>query len=218
MLSCVCVCVCAKRFFSQWCFVRIVLGDCSTGTVYLLQGEATSRAGSGKGVLLLRRAYLRWGKEPTALPFIILPPVTPLAEVEMASQKTFLFQFNVWFDWCFQNTFFEHFSAERRWSTRLEVDDSPSFPIFSLDVRTVFFFIMFHFHPICSLQIQEYFASLNIHIWEAFGQSECTGPHTLSTKDAWKIGSVGRPLQVTNLLCFLFTGCTRAFHAYLTPC
>lgn len=43
----------------------------------------------------------------------------------------------------------------------------------------------------------EYFASLNMHIYEVFGQSECTGPHTYNKADAWKIGSVGRPLEVS---------------------
>lgn len=47
------------------------------------------------------------------------------------------------------------------------------------------------------LQILEYFASFNIHIMEAFGQSECTGPHTASTPMAWKMGSVGRPIVVS---------------------
>ncbi|CAM9800153.1 unnamed protein product, partial [Choristocarpus tenellus] len=44
------------------------------------------------------------------------------------------------------------------------------------------------------VQILNYFASLNMHILEVFGQSECTGPHTTNTPQAWKIGSVGRPM------------------------
>ncbi|CAM9369790.1 unnamed protein product, partial [Hapterophycus canaliculatus] len=40
----------------------------------------------------------------------------------------------------------------------------------------------------------EYFASLNIHIMEVFGQSECTGPMAVSTREAWKMGSCGRPM------------------------
>lgn len=45
-------------------------------------------------------------------------------------------------------------------------------------------------------QILMYFASLNLHIFEVFGQSECTGPQTHNTKEAWKMGSVGRPMVV----------------------
>ena len=32
---------------------------------------------------------------------------------------------------------------------------------------------------------------------EVFGQSECTGPHTINSFDAWKIGTVGRPMPGT---------------------
>lgn len=46
-------------------------------------------------------------------------------------------------------------------------------------------------------QIVEYFASLNIHILELFGQSECTGPQTFNTAEAWKIGTCGRPMVVS---------------------
>jgi long-chain-fatty-acid--CoA ligase ACSBG len=28
-----------------------------------------------------------------------------------------------------------------------------------------------------------------------FGQSECTGPHTVSSPGNWKIGTCGRPIQ-----------------------
>ncbi|CAN0485340.1 unnamed protein product, partial [Scytosiphon promiscuus] len=45
-------------------------------------------------------------------------------------------------------------------------------------------------------QVLEYFASLNIHVMEVFGQSECTGPQTMNITEAWKIGSCGRPLLV----------------------
>jgi long-chain-fatty-acid--CoA ligase ACSBG len=34
----------------------------------------------------------------------------------------------------------------------------------------------------------QYFASLDIPVFEVFGQSECTGPHTISMEGAWKIG------------------------------
>jgi len=40
-----------------------------------------------------------------------------------------------------------------------------------------------------------YFASLDIPIYEIFGQSECTGPHTMSMAGEWKVGSCGRPID-----------------------
>lgn len=40
-----------------------------------------------------------------------------------------------------------------------------------------------------------YFASLDIQVYEVFGQSECTGPHTVSFTGRWKIGSCGRPIK-----------------------
>eukprot|EP00981_Chlorochromonas_danica_P006596 scaffold1438_cov173-Ochromonas_danica.AAC.1 len=43
-----------------------------------------------------------------------------------------------------------------------------------------------------------YFASLDIPVFEVFGQSECTGPHTVSFGKSWKIGSCGRPLAGTS--------------------
>ena len=42
-----------------------------------------------------------------------------------------------------------------------------------------------------------YFASLDIPVYEVFGQSECTGPHTISKEGAWKVGFCGRPLEGT---------------------
>jgi long-chain-fatty-acid--CoA ligase ACSBG len=55
-----------------------------------------------------------------------------------------------------------------------------------------------------------YFAALDIPIYEVFGQSECTGPHTACINWAWKIGTCGRPLlgttskvdPVTGELCY----------------
>ncbi|CAM9925915.1 unnamed protein product [Pylaiella littoralis] len=49
-----------------------------------------------------------------------------------------------------------------------------------------------------AIETLEYFASLNIHIMEIFGQSECTGPMAVSTVDAWKMGSCGRPMLGTE--------------------
>ena len=43
-----------------------------------------------------------------------------------------------------------------------------------------------------------YFASLDIPIFEVFGQSECTGPHTIGTNSTWKIGTCGRPIKGTE--------------------
>jgi long-chain-fatty-acid--CoA ligase ACSBG len=40
-----------------------------------------------------------------------------------------------------------------------------------------------------------YFASLDIPVYEVFGQSECTGPHTVSAARQWKIGYCGRPVN-----------------------
>ena len=57
-------------------------------------------------------------------------------------------------------------------------------------------------HPIypfaAAPQTLEYFASLNIHIFEVFGQSECTGPMAVTTREAWKMGSCGRPMLVSG--------------------
>ena len=46
-----------------------------------------------------------------------------------------------------------------------------------------------------SVEVLEYFASLDIPILELFGQSECTGPHTSNFSYAWKIGSIGRDVR-----------------------
>jgi len=43
-----------------------------------------------------------------------------------------------------------------------------------------------------------YFASLDIPVYEIFGQSECTGPHTVSCEGMWKIGTCGRPMYGTE--------------------
>eukprot|EP01038_Epipyxis_sp_PR26KG_P016834 gene16834-23050_t len=55
-----------------------------------------------------------------------------------------------------------------------------------------------------------YFASLDIPLYEVFGQSECTGPHTISVPNLWRIGTCGRPIKgsqtkidpITNELCY----------------
>jgi len=45
-----------------------------------------------------------------------------------------------------------------------------------------------------SVETLNYFASLDIPVYEIFGQSECTGPHTVSAPGEWKIGYCGRPM------------------------
>lgn len=45
-----------------------------------------------------------------------------------------------------------------------------------------------------SIETLKYFASLDIPVYELYGQSECTGPHTSSKFNQWKFGYCGRPL------------------------
>jgi len=42
-----------------------------------------------------------------------------------------------------------------------------------------------------------YFSQLDIQVYEVFGQSECTGPHTCSYGYEWKVGTCGRPMYGT---------------------
>jgi len=62
-----------------------------------------------------------------------------------------------------------------------------------------------------------YFASLDIPIYEVFGQSECTGPHTVSGPTCWKIGTCGRPMKGTESLIYPNTGelCYRGRHIFM---
>uniref|UniRef100_A0A7S2Y6D0 AMP-dependent synthetase/ligase domain-containing protein n=1 Tax=Entomoneis paludosa TaxID=265537 RepID=A0A7S2Y6D0_9STRA len=48
------------------------------------------------------------------------------------------------------------------------------------------------------VKILRYFMSLDIPIMELFGQSECCGPYTINKLSAFKIGTVGRPLEGTE--------------------
>ncbi|RHY71066.1 hypothetical protein DYB38_001641 [Aphanomyces astaci] len=50
-----------------------------------------------------------------------------------------------------------------------------------------------------SLETVNFFAALDIPLYELFGQSECTGPTSFSMTGAWKIGTVGRPMQGTQM-------------------
>jgi len=43
-----------------------------------------------------------------------------------------------------------------------------------------------------------YFSSLGLPIYEVFGQSECSGPQTVSCAGNWKVGSAGRPMVGTE--------------------
>jgi long-chain-fatty-acid--CoA ligase ACSBG len=51
-----------------------------------------------------------------------------------------------------------------------------------------------------------YFGCLNIPVYEVFGQSECTGPHTVSYAGEWKIGTCGRPMLGTQSIIVPATG------------
>jgi len=66
------------------------------------------------------------------------------------------------------------------------------------------------------LKVFKYFSSLNIPIMELFGQSECTGPHTINHPGAFKFGSVGRPLLGTESMIDETTGelCYRGRHIF----
>jgi long-chain-fatty-acid--CoA ligase ACSBG len=66
------------------------------------------------------------------------------------------------------------------------------------------------------VKILQYFASLNIPIMELFGQSECTGPHSVNRYDAFKIGTVGRPMIGTETKLDAQTGelCYRGRHIF----
>jgi long-chain-fatty-acid--CoA ligase ACSBG len=65
--------------------------------------------------------------------------------------------------------------------------------------------------------VLDYFASIDLPILELFGQSECTGPHTVNTPTAWKIGTCGRPLPGTESKIDPDTGeiCYRGRHIFM---
>ncbi|CAM9492674.1 unnamed protein product [Phaeothamnion confervicola] len=68
-----------------------------------------------------------------------------------------------------------------------------------------------------SVEVLKYFASLDIPIYEVFGQSECTGPHTFNTIEAWKIGTCGRPMAGTETRIVPENGelCYRGRHIFM---
>jgi long-chain-fatty-acid--CoA ligase ACSBG len=48
-------------------------------------------------------------------------------------------------------------------------------------------------------EVVEYFGSLDLPIFEFFGQSEGTGPQTVCMQGSWKIGTCGRPIDGTEM-------------------
>jgi long-chain-fatty-acid--CoA ligase ACSBG len=66
------------------------------------------------------------------------------------------------------------------------------------------------------VKILKYFTSIDIPIMELFGQSECTGPHASNKLEAFKIGSVGRPLPGTETMIGPDSGelCYRGRHIF----
>jgi long-chain-fatty-acid--CoA ligase ACSBG len=65
-------------------------------------------------------------------------------------------------------------------------------------------------------QILKYFASIDIPIMEIFGQSECTGPHSVNMYTAFKVGTVGRPMLGTETMVAEGSGelCYRGRHVF----
>jgi len=65
-------------------------------------------------------------------------------------------------------------------------------------------------------KILRYFASIGVPILELFGQSECTGPHTVNKPGAWKLGTCGRPIPGTESKIADGTGelCYRGRHIF----
>ncbi|KUF88318.1 hypothetical protein AM588_10002283 [Phytophthora nicotianae] len=49
-----------------------------------------------------------------------------------------------------------------------------------------------------SLEVMRFFASLNMPLYELYGQTESTGPLTFSMPNKWKLGTVGPPLEGTQ--------------------
>jgi long-chain-fatty-acid--CoA ligase ACSBG len=68
-----------------------------------------------------------------------------------------------------------------------------------------------------SVDTLNYFASLDIPVYEVFGQSECTGPHTVSAQKCWKIGTCGRPIKGSESIIVPSTGelCYRGRHIFM---
>lgn len=65
-------------------------------------------------------------------------------------------------------------------------------------------------------KILKYFASIDLPIWDVFGQSECTGPHAVNSADFWQIGTCGRALPGTETKIIEENGelCYRGRHIF----
>lgn len=62
-----------------------------------------------------------------------------------------------------------------------------------------------------------YLASLDVPVYEVFGQSECTGPHSLSSAESYKVGYCGIPLESSQNRIDPVTGefCYRGRHIFM---
>lgn len=65
-------------------------------------------------------------------------------------------------------------------------------------------------------KILEYFASIDLPVYDVFGQSECTGPHALNSSKSWQIGTCGRALPGTESKVMEDSGelCYRGRHIF----
>lgn len=50
----------------------------------------------------------------------------------------------------------------------------------------------------CSQDVLRKLASVGVTVYELFGQSETSGPHTMAMKGTWKLGTCGRPFHGTT--------------------
>jgi long-chain-fatty-acid--CoA ligase ACSBG len=68
-----------------------------------------------------------------------------------------------------------------------------------------------------AVEVQQYFASMGIPVYEVYGQSECTGPHAMNKDGAWKIGTCGIPLKGVETKICPATGeiCIRGRHVFM---
>lgn len=63
--------------------------------------------------------------------------------------------------------------------------------------------IMFNTGAAIDEKIIRFFASLDVPIMEAYGLSECSGPHTVNTLSTFKFGSVGKPMPGTKTKLYI---------------
>ena len=54
------------------------------------------------------------------------------------------------------------------------------------------------------MDVHDYFMSINIHLMEVYGLSECSGLHTMNfiQQDGWRVGSCGKPIKGVQLKIF----------------